>query len=87
MIRTLFSLGLAKHEVTSLIAVWGPRLNRIKNAMNGVEEVKPPRTCINYASREDVERMISHIFSLDIEPGYPCQYRKLPLYVEESNER
>ena len=81
MVRRLLSLGLAKHEITSLIGVGGPRLNRIKDALNGVEVVKEGRRRTIDASREDVQRMISHIFSLDIEQGYPCQHQKLPLYV------
>ena len=54
--------------------------------MNGVEVVKPVRKSVTAASREDVETMVSHIAKKNLEPGYPCQHRKLPLYVVGDNQ-
>ena len=43
MIITLYNLSLTKHQITSMIDVGGPRLNRIKDSMNGLEVVHQPR--------------------------------------------
>ena len=33
------------------------------------------------ASEDDIKRVLDFITSLDLEPGYPCAHKKIPLYV------
>ena len=86
IIITLYNLSLTKHQITSMIDVGGPRLNRIKDSMNGLEVVHQPRKRAQDATQEDIERMVAHMVKKDLEPGYPCQHRKVPLYVVGDNQ-
>ena len=80
MIKTLLGLGFSKVEVMTFLGVGGPRVNRIMKDKPESEEAvrKPPA---HAATEEDIKRVLDHITSLDLEPGYPCSHRKIPLYI------
>ena len=82
MIKTLLSLGFSKVEVTTFLCVGGPRVNRIMAAILNppVDEPtsKPPA---HAATEGDIKRVLEYITMLDLEPGYPCAHKKIPLYV------
>ena len=54
--------------------------------MIGVELLKHVRKRAQDATREDIERMVAHIVKKDLEPGYSCQHRKVPIYVVGDNQ-
>ena len=82
VIKTLFNLGFSKLEVTSLLNVGGPRLNRNLEEIRNPAAAKKDRSKPTHAATEnDIKRVLEFILSLDIEPGYPCLHRKIPLYV------
>ena len=82
VIKTLFNLGFSKLEVTSLLNVGGPRLNRNLEEIRNPSAAKKDRSKPAHAATEnDIKRVLEFILSLDIEPGYPCAHRKIPLFV------
>ena len=83
VIRTLLNIGFSKHEVTAFLAVGGFRVGRIMIEMKKKPgEVAEPRPPPGHAATEnDIQQVLEYITSLDLEPGYPCSHRKIPLYV------
>ena len=77
----LNNLKLTNVEIMSMIDVGGPRLNRIRQSMKGVEIVKPVRTVPHATANNDIERILKHITSNVLDVGYPCQHNRLQLFV------
>ena len=81
VIRTLLGLGFSKHEVTSFLNVVGYCISRIMESLKTPYQVKESKRPAHAASEADIRRVLEFILNLDIEPGYPCLHRKIPLYV------
>ena len=81
IIKTLLSLGFSKAEVTTFLKVGGPRVNRIMEAIKNPVKVPMKSKPAHAASEDDIKRVLDFITSLDLEPGYPCAHKKIPLYV------
>ena len=54
--------------------------------LNSNKQLKPVGKRAKDATLEDIERMVSHIVKKDLEPGYPCQHRKVPINVVGDNQ-
>ena len=81
VIRTLLGLGFSKHEVSAFLNIGGYRINRIMESLRTPYQVKESKPPAHAASEADIRRVLEFILNLDIEPGYPCLHRKIPLYV------
>ena len=81
IIKTLLSQGFAKVEVTTFLKVGGPRVNRIMEAIKNPGKLPTKQKPAHAASEADVMNVMDYILSLDLEPGYPCAHRRIPLYV------
>ena len=79
IIKTLLSLGFSKAEVTTFLKVGGPRVNRIMEAIKNPVKVPMKSKPAHAASEDDIKRVLDFITSLDLEPGYPCAHKKIPL--------
>ena len=73
VIKTILGLGFSKVEVMTFLGVGGPRVNRIMQNINKPESSgtvrKPPA---HAATEDDLKRVLDHVTSLDLEPGFPC---------------
>ena len=54
--------------------------------LNSNKLLKPVRKRGKGVTQEDIDRVVSHIAKLDLEEGYPCQHRKVPVYVVGDNQ-
>ena len=81
IIKTLLSLGFSKAEVMAFLKVGGPRVNRIMESIKNPGKVPNKFKPAHAASEDDIKRVLDFITSLDLEPGYPCAHKKIPLYV------
>ena len=81
IIKTLLTLSFSKHEVCSFLNVGGPRVNRIMDAMKNPGQQKKKQKPAHAASPADIQNVLDYITGLDLEPGYPCAHKKIPLYV------
>ena len=81
IIKTLLSLGFSKHEVSAFLKVGGPRVNRIMEAIKNPGKQKQKQKVAHAASEDDIKNVLDYITGLDLEPGYPCAHKKIPLYV------
>ena len=82
VIKTLRSLGFSEIELRSFLCVGSGRIERVtKNKPPKAR--KPPK---HAATDEDKRRIVDFILSLDLEPGYPCAHRSVPLYIEGDDQ-
>ena len=81
IIKTLLSLGFSKIEVTTFLKVGGPRVNRIMEAIKNPGKLPTNQKPAHAASESDIKNVLDYITGLDLEPGYPCAHKKIPLYV------
>ena len=82
IIRTLKSLGFSDLELRAFLNVGSSRIARVV-----ANKPKPPTKPPNHAATDDDTcRVVDFILSLDLEPGYPCAHRSIPLYVEGDNQ-
>ena len=81
VIKALLTLGFSKHEVCTFLNVGGPRVNRIMEAMKNPGKKKKKKKPKHAASQADIQNVLDYITGLDLEPGYPCAHKRIPLYV------
>ena len=82
MIRILKTLGLNDIELKSFLNVGSPRIIRVVP-----NKPKAPRKATKHAASDsDTSRIVNSIMSLDLQPGYPCAHRSIPLYIEGEDQ-
>ena len=82
VIKTLSAIGFSEIEMKAFLGVGSGRIDRVtKNKVAAPR--KPPK---HAATDDDKKRIVDFILSLDLEPGYPCAHRSVPLYVEGDDQ-
>ena len=82
MIRTLKTLGLSDIELKSFLKVGSPRIIQVV-----LNKPKAPRKATKHAASDsDTSRIINFIMSHNLEPGYPCAHRSIPLYIKGEDQ-
>ena len=82
VIKTLSAIGFSEIEMKTFLGVGSGRIDRVtKNKV--APPCKPPK---HAATDDDKKRIVDFILSLDLEPGYPCAHRSVPLYVEGDDQ-
>lgn len=82
VIKTLRALGFSEIEIKAFLGVGSGRIDRVtKNRVPAAR--KPPK---HAATDDDKRRIVDFILSLDLEPGYPCAHRSVPLYIEGDDQ-
>ena len=56
-------------------------MNRILAEMKNPGKQKQKPKVAHAASQADIKNVLDYITGLDLEPGYPCAHKKIPLYV------
>ena len=82
IIKTLKAIGLSVIEIRAFLKVGSSRISRVVE-----NKPKPPsKTPKHAASDADTFMIVDFVLGLDLEPGYPCAHRSIPLYVEGEDQ-
>ena len=82
IIKTLKSFGFSDIEIKTFLKVGSGRISRVMSN----KPIEPPKAPKHAVKDKDTWRIVDFVLSLDLEPGYPCAHRSLPLYVEGDNQ-
>ena len=71
------AIGFSDIEIKAFLRVGSGRISRVVEN----KPKPPPKPQKHAASDADTSRIVDFVLSLDLEPGYPCAHRSIPLYV------